>query len=317
VVVVSNNDAASALQARAAVVGRPSRQRILPPSSIQSPSNFFHNKNNNHNNNNNNNNNASVVHRRGPNNKLAGFLTKLDASVAFDDELYSSRGDGGRASSLIAAATSAVAASSRMIRWPLLGALLLLALRQAHPIVVPLLKSLIQSYDRSMMARPLITKVMTGAVLATLGDALAQSKTARSSTATASTAAVRYDPRRAASFAAFDSCYRCFQHYAFPTVIKTCQGNFWAASFPCLLQQQHQQQQQYQRSVPKACTCWPWPNEPWSISWLLSRCCTTPCFSSLRALCKVSTCSKRWNEPKIISFRAGSAIFCFGSPSKR
>ena len=108
--------------------------------------------------------------------------------VAFDDELYSSRGDGGRASSLIAAATSAVAASSRMIRWPLLGALLLLALRQAHPIVVPLLKSLIQSYDRSMMARPLITKVMTGAVLATLGDALAQSKTARSSTATASTA---------------------------------------------------------------------------------------------------------------------------------
>lgn len=70
------------------------------------------------------------------------------------------------------------------------------------------------SYKASMARSPLITKVATGATLAVLGDGLAQVRD-RDST---------YSPRRAFSFAAFDGCYRFFQHNAFPLIITVCQG---------------------------------------------------------------------------------------------
>jgi protein Mpv17 len=236
VVVVYSEEAASAFQGRAAAVVGP-RQRILAPSIKKPNSNFIRSKDiKNHNN------AGALLHRGGLiDSKLSSptFLTKLEASVAFDDESYfaAPRGGAGISNQRQQLEQRIVAvASSRMIRWPILVAFLLLAMRQAHPIVVPLLKSLVHSYDQSMLARPLITKVITGAVLATLGDALAQSKTVAKSSSTtttttessstASATVVRYDPRRAASFAAFDACYRCFQHYAFPTVIRTCRGNF-------------------------------------------------------------------------------------------
>ncbi|KAG7367144.1 Mpv17 / PMP22 family protein [Nitzschia inconspicua] len=76
------------------------------------------------------------------------------------------------------------------------------------------------SYKSLLLNNPLSTKVGTGAVLAVLGDALAQSLTNGGKT---------YDKRRAASFAAFDACYRVFQHHMFPAVIALCQGNVLAS----------------------------------------------------------------------------------------
>jgi hypothetical protein len=72
------------------------------------------------------------------------------------------------------------------------------------------------SYRSILINNPLSTKVCTGAILAVLGDALAQFLT---------NGGAPYDKRRAASFAMFDSCYRVFQHYIFPKVIAFCQGN--------------------------------------------------------------------------------------------
>ena len=72
------------------------------------------------------------------------------------------------------------------------------------------------TYQSLLVTNPLGTKVGTGAVLAILGDALAQSTTEKGAP---------WDKRRAASFAVFDSCYRVFQHNMFPAVIRACQGS--------------------------------------------------------------------------------------------
>ncbi len=81
------------------------------------------------------------------------------------------------------------------------------------PKLAPSLQSLFEAYSQCLVTNPLVTKVLTGAVLATLGDALAQAGDNKP-----------YDAARASSFAAFDSCYRVFQHAAFPFVIGNCQG---------------------------------------------------------------------------------------------
>jgi hypothetical protein len=82
------------------------------------------------------------------------------------------------------------------------------------PKFAPSLQSLFEVYSQCLVTNPLITKVLTGGVLATLGDALAQAGDSNKP----------YDSARAASFAAFDSCYRVFQHIAFPVIIGKCQG---------------------------------------------------------------------------------------------
>jgi protein Mpv17 len=76
-------------------------------------------------------------------------------------------------------------------------------------------EKLLHSYKHSMVMHPLLTKVATGASLAVLGDAEAQRRESDG-----------YDLRRAVSFAAFDSCYRMFQHAAFPTIVGVCTGKF-------------------------------------------------------------------------------------------
>ena len=81
------------------------------------------------------------------------------------------------------------------------------------PKLTPSLQSLFEIYSQCLVSNPLVTKVLTGATLATLGDALAQSGDSKP-----------YDLARASSFAVFDSCYRVFQHAAFPFVIGNCQG---------------------------------------------------------------------------------------------
>lgn len=80
------------------------------------------------------------------------------------------------------------------------------------------LMSFLESYSNSLTTRPIPTKIATGAVLAGVGDALAQSRVKDQP----------YDKFRTASFSAFDSCYRVFQHFAFPQIVGRCRGNILA-----------------------------------------------------------------------------------------
>ena len=84
---------------------------------------------------------------------------------------------------------------------------------------------LYKPYQNSLVNNPLITKVLTGAVLAIAGDAVAQ----------ATSDETGYDRRRAVSFAAFDACYRFFQHYMFPIIIGLGQGNLVKNILPAFL----------------------------------------------------------------------------------
>jgi Mpv17 / PMP22 family len=94
-----------------------------------------------------------------------------------------------------------------------------------HSITVHSVRFL-EKYKGSMVRFPLQTKVATGATLAVLGDALAQTRDPLQK---------HYDPRRAASFAAFDGCYRFFQHKAFPFIISKCQGGFLGGILSAML----------------------------------------------------------------------------------
>jgi hypothetical protein len=94
--------------------------------------------------------------------------------------------------------------------------------------IISCLQNAFFAYQSALISRPLRTKVATGATLALLGDALAQSTT--------STPGTSYNKRRAASFAAFDSCYRVFQHFMFPAVIRLCQGNILNKVLPSVLE---------------------------------------------------------------------------------
>jgi Mpv17 / PMP22 family len=95
-------------------------------------------------------------------------------------------------------------------------ALSLVASSALRELLIAYSASLLENYKVSMVRFPLHTKVGTGATLAVLGDALAQMRDPQLKS---------YNSRRAASFAAFDSCYRCFQHNAFPYIISICQGH--------------------------------------------------------------------------------------------
>jgi hypothetical protein len=87
---------------------------------------------------------------------------------------------------------------------------------------------LYKPYQNSLVTNPLITKVLTGAVLAVAGDAVAQSTTTEEDR-------IGYDKYRALSFAVFDSCYRFFQHNVFPIVIRLGQGNVVESLLPKIL----------------------------------------------------------------------------------
>jgi hypothetical protein len=78
----------------------------------------------------------------------------------------------------------------------------------------PLL-SLFDKYMSTLAAFPLPTKMMTGAALATAGDAIAQRREEN-----------EYDPSRGASFAVFDMVYRAAQHVLFPIIVELCRGQY-------------------------------------------------------------------------------------------
>lgn len=67
----------------------------------------------------------------------------------------------------------------------------------------------------TLSSYPLPTKMLTGAALATAGDAIAQGREDED-----------YNAARGASFAAFDATYRASQHYLFPIIVELCRGQY-------------------------------------------------------------------------------------------
>eukprot|EP00536_Pseudo-nitzschia_multiseries_P000958 jgi/Psemu1/282685/fgenesh1_pg.12_\ len=108
----------------------------------------------------------------------------------------------------------------RFVAATLLAAVLL----KPRGVATLLANGLYKPYQNALVSNPLVTKVITGALLAIAGDAAAQ----------ASANAGPYDKRRALSFAVFDSCYRVFQHNMFPAVIRAGKGNVVGALVPFL-----------------------------------------------------------------------------------
>lgn len=72
------------------------------------------------------------------------------------------------------------------------------------------------TYKQTLVTNPLETKMATGAVLAILGDGIAQAKEADTN----------YDTKRASSFMLFDIAYRALQHYTFPIITHECHGQY-------------------------------------------------------------------------------------------
>mmetsp|Transcript_26781 Transcript_26781/g.58745 ORF Transcript_26781/g.58745 Transcript_26781/m.58745 type:complete len:320 (+) Transcript_26781:214-1173(+) len=94
-------------------------------------------------------------------------------------------------------------------------------------ILLFLSNGLYKPYQNYLVTNPLVTKMITGAILSIIGDAVAQASSAGDDEFV-------YDKRRALSFAAFDSFYRFFQHNMFPVVIKTGRGNVVGKLLPML-----------------------------------------------------------------------------------
>ena len=87
-----------------------------------------------------------------------------------------------------------------------------------YQIITQALLTALRAYEGTLIKNPLRTKVMTGASLAAFGDYLAQMKEMRESNK-------KYNVPRAFSFAAFDACYRMFQHAAIPFIVMLGQGH--------------------------------------------------------------------------------------------
>lgn len=79
-----------------------------------------------------------------------------------------------------------------------------------------LLTNLVQGYQQALHAQALQTQVITGVVLAILGDALAQNTISKEPNG--------YNVKRALSFATFDAVYRAAQHYIYPPMMTLCAG---------------------------------------------------------------------------------------------
>ena len=76
-------------------------------------------------------------------------------------------------------------------------------------------------YGQELRNDPLKTKVLTGIVLAIVGDALAQIRVVDEP----------YNVKRAVSFALFDGCYRAVQQATYPPMMKLCAGKFLTSLF--------------------------------------------------------------------------------------
>ncbi len=82
---------------------------------------------------------------------------------------------------------------------------------------------LFQKYVTTLNNHPLPTKMMTGAALATAGDAIAQSREDDD-----------YNAARGVSFAAFDMTYRAAQHFLFPVIVDICHGQYFLGALAAI-----------------------------------------------------------------------------------
>lgn len=146
----------------------------------------------------------------------------LSASIPADDESLSDILNAGENSNPLL--PSGILANRRLVKKIVGTALLSILIGTQRRALSAVSVGALESYKSSLVAYPLRTKVMTGASLAVMGDYLAQMKEANAS----------YDVPRAASFAAFDSCYRLFQHFAIPVIVSLGTGNVFKSLFSML-----------------------------------------------------------------------------------
>mmetsp|Transcript_23562 Transcript_23562/g.34884 ORF Transcript_23562/g.34884 Transcript_23562/m.34884 type:complete len:281 (-) Transcript_23562:232-1074(-) len=82
------------------------------------------------------------------------------------------------------------------------------------------LEVIMTMYKQSLFDYPVPTKMLTGGILAFVGDAVAQSREPE------------YDKKRAGAFVSFDLVYRAVQCSLFPTIVDICDGHFLAPVLP-------------------------------------------------------------------------------------
>lgn len=81
--------------------------------------------------------------------------------------------------------------------------------------------SLYASYKQALVLNPLPTKMITGAIIAVAGDAIAQRCIGDD--------CPLYDSERTVAFAAFDASYRAMQHVLYPPMVQFFQGQYLSA----------------------------------------------------------------------------------------
>lgn len=83
------------------------------------------------------------------------------------------------------------------------------------PSATDIASSLLKDYRNALDAEPLKIKIITGCLLAIVGDAIAQSGQPED-----------YNKKRAAAFVAFDGVWRTVQQVTYGPIIQTCNGKF-------------------------------------------------------------------------------------------
>lgn len=81
------------------------------------------------------------------------------------------------------------------------------------------------AYKQALVTDPLPTKMTTGALLALVGDGIAQRCVGEADECSI------YDSKRAIAFATFDACYRAVQHAVYPPMVAFFQGQYLNAAF--------------------------------------------------------------------------------------
>jgi hypothetical protein len=84
-------------------------------------------------------------------------------------------------------------------------------------------------YTHALATHPLVTKMATGAVLAVVGDAIAQR-----CMSIGDSRPLGYDVKRATAFCLFDVSYRAVQHYLYPPLIQHFQGQYVMATMAAI-----------------------------------------------------------------------------------
>ena len=116
--------------------------------------------------------------------------------------------------SIIADVTHSILSTSPLNNLPVFSSLNLAAINDV-PTISNIASSLLKDYKNALDAEPLKVKIITGCLLAIVGDAIAQSGQPED-----------YNKKRAAAFVAFDGVWRTVQQVTYGPIIETCNGSF-------------------------------------------------------------------------------------------